>query len=294
MKRLLVDTRGAALALLSAFLLAGCASIPSADVQTFSTGVSAAKSQTDTAFQGVTDLASEAIVDYAAAQPTLSDTNFLPVLDPQSIAIWDEVFSALQKYSQNLVLLTSPDLTKDYQDAVVNLAAQVKQAGDDLKGQQMTADGPSPSLAAAFTELGSLMLSAKAQHDARGVLLQADPGVRRIFTTMAEAIGSTTNNLRGTVRAHWEQRKAKLKLAFLEAKSADRRAIAVQYASLLSGETTEDLALASLQRSYLALADAHHALANGRNADVTAAVAVVEQEVQNTANLANRFKAIPK
>jgi hypothetical protein len=294
MKRLIAGVRGLTLALLGTFLLAGCASIPSADVQTFSTGVSAAKSQTDTAFQGVTDLASEAMVDYAAAQPTLNDSNFLPILDAQSIATWDEVFSALQKYSQNLILLTSPDLTKDYQDAVVNLATQVKQAGDEMKGQQMAASVPSPSLAAAFTELGSLLLSAKAQHDARGVLLQADPTVRTVFTTMADAIGSTTNNLRGTVRAHWEQRKAKLKLAFLEAKPADRRAIATQYASLLNGETTQDLALASLQRSYLALADAHHALANGRNADVTAAVAVVEREVQNTANLANRFKAIEK
>jgi hypothetical protein len=136
--------------------LVGCASIPTSGVQSFSTGVATAKSQTDTALQAVTDLTSQSIIDYAAAQPTLTDTNFMPVLDPQSIAVWDTVFTSLQKYSQDLILLTSPDLTKGYEDAMVNLATEVKQAGDDLKNQKVVSQGApfSPSFAAAFTELG--------------------------------------------------------------------------------------------------------------------------------------------
>jgi hypothetical protein len=297
MKMTLAHLRSLITCVLAIPLLIGCASIPPAEVQTFSSGVTAAKTQTDLAFTAVTDLTSDSIIDYAAAQPTLNDTNFLPVLDPASIATWDKVFSALQEYSQNLVLLTSPGLTQGYEDAVVNLAAQATQTGEDLEHQKLTTDASSTSssLSGAFTELGSLLLRTKSLHDAKKVLLESDPSIRTIFTTMADALGSPTNNLRGTVHAHWEQRKAGQKVAFLEAKTAaDRRTITVQYAGLLNSETTQDLALASLQRSLLALADAHHALAGNQKVAVAAAVAMVEQETQNTLNLANRFQQISK
>jgi hypothetical protein len=195
-----------------------------------------------------------------------------------------------------LALLTSPDLPKDYEDGVVNLATEVKQVGDDLKRQKMISEVPSlaPSLSAAFTELGDLLLRAKAQHNAKAVLSNADPTIKTIFTTMADAIGtSQAHNLRGTVHAHWEQRKATMKGSFLEARTpAEHHAIAAKYASLLNGQTTQDLALASLQRSFLALADAHHALARGSNPGAIAAISAVEQEVQNTQNLVNRFNSI--
>ena len=296
MKKALGYTRLVSISFL-AVLWAGCRTIPPAGLANFSTGVSAAKGQTSVAFQAVTDLTSEAIIDYATSQPRLTDTNFLPVLDPASLAVWDNVFTALQKYAQNLTLLTSPDLTKAYEDGVVNLATKVKQVGSDLKTQKMISTVPSlsPSLSAAFTELGDLLLHAKAQHDALAVLSHTDPTIHTIFTTMADAIGtSQTRNLRGTVHAHWEQRKATLKVSFLEDQTpADRRTLAAQYASLMNGQITQDLALASLQRSFFALADAHHALAQASYPGAAAAISAVEQEVQNTQNLLNRFKSIP-
>ena len=284
--------------LLLAVLLAGCRTIQPTGVANFSTGVTAAKGQTSLAFQAVTDLTSASIIDFAASQPTLTDNNFLPVLDPASLAVWDKVFTALQKYSQNLALLTSPDLTKSYEDGVVNLATEVKQVGADLMKQKMIPELPSfsPSLAGAFKELGDLLLRAKAQHDAKAVLTQTDPTIKTIFTTMADAIGtSQMNNLRGTVSAHWQQRKAILQGSFLVRTNtpADRHTIAAQYAGALNGQITQDLALASLQCSYLALVDAHHALAQGSRPDALAAIAAVEQEVQNTQNLINRFNSIP-
>jgi hypothetical protein len=281
---------------LLALLLAGCSSLPPTNVESFSSGVSAARNQTTLAFQAVTDLTSQSIIDYAAAQATLTDSNFLPVLPPESVATWDAAFAGLQKYSQNLVLLISPNLTKGYEDAVANLAAQVKQTGDDLKSQKLISSEPSlsPSLAAAFTELSSLILRAKAQHDARVILTQSDPAIRQIFTTMAEAIGANGDTaLRGTVHAHWEQNKGKLKVAFLSAaKPEERHSLAAQYSTLLASEITQDLALASLQRSFLALADAHHALAAGRGASLATAISAVEQEVQHTYDLSNRFQKI--
>jgi hypothetical protein len=296
MKNTMKYTRWVALSLL-AVLLVGCKTIQPGGVADFAAGISAAKGQTSLAFQGVTDLTSESIIDFAATQPTLIDTNFLPVLDPESLAVWDQVFTALQRYAQNLAVLTSPDLAKDYEDGVVNLAAEVTQVGADLKSQKMISAVPSlsPSLAAAFTELGGLLIRAKGQHDAKAVLSDTDPAIKSIFTTMADAIGaSQKHNLRGTVHANWEQRKARLKGGFLEATTpAERRAIAAKYASLLNGQTTQDLALGSLQRSFLALADAHHALAQGSRPGVMAAISAVELEVQNTQNLINRFNSIP-
>ena len=178
---------------------------------------------------------------------------------------------------------------------MVNLAGQMKHTGDELQSLHLVSNQPtfSPSLAAAFTELGDLLLRAKAHHSARVAIIQSDPAVRQIFTTMADTIGDTQNTaLRGTVHAHWEQTKAKLKVAFLSASRDGRRSLAAQYASLLSSEVTQDLALASLQHSFLALADAHHALASGRSASLAVAIAAVEQEVQRTYDLFSRFQKI--
>src|ERR1035437_3926820 len=142
MKDVLRYTRLVSLSLL-AVLLAGCSSIQPTGVANFSAGLTAAKGQTSLAFQAVTDLTSASIIDFAASQPTLTDNNFLPVLDPASLAVWDKVFTALQKYSQNLALLTSPDLTKGYEDGAVNLATEVKQVGADLKKQKIIPEVPS-------------------------------------------------------------------------------------------------------------------------------------------------------
>ena len=281
----------------AALLLGGCASVPNADVQTFSSGVSTAKTQTDLAFQAVTDLTSDSIVDYAVSQPTLNDASFQPVLDPQSIAVWDNVFSTLEKYAQSLALLTSPNVTTDYENAAVNLAGEVKQAGSDLKNQKLISSAPDvpASFAAAFTELGDLLLRAKAEHDAQKIITQADPTIRAILTTMADTIGTSTATpgLRATVHANWEQRKGIQQVAFLTAKTqADKRPIAVLYSKAMSQEAAQDLALSSLRESLLNLADAHHALASNKNANLASAVAAVESALQNTVNLANRFQSV--
>src|SRR5438045_781590 len=76
------------LQLLFLLLLLGCRGLDSANIQTFSQGVVAAKHQTDVSFKGVTDLTSKAIIAYAAEQPTLKDANFFVVLSPEAMAAW--------------------------------------------------------------------------------------------------------------------------------------------------------------------------------------------------------------
>jgi len=190
------------------------------DIQTFSQGVTAAKDQTDVSFKGVTDLTSTTIIGYAADQPTLNDANFFVVLSPDASASWDHVFSALEQYGRDLVLLTSPDLTKEYQDSAVNLAQQIQQTGEHLKEAGAFANAPdtSPMLATAFTKLGDILLKAHAQHDAMKIMQATDPIVADVFAQMASAVGdSQKTGLRGTVFAHWDQLKGTKQVEFLKA-----------------------------------------------------------------------------
>src|SRR5205814_4858304 len=97
--------------------LVGCASVRQDKLKTFADGVSVAKTQADDAFVAVNTLTSQAVIDYAAKQPTLDDKHFFDVLDSDSIARWDATFSAMEKYCQSLLLLTGSDITKNYRDA---------------------------------------------------------------------------------------------------------------------------------------------------------------------------------
>src|SRR5439155_12862521 len=61
-----------------------------------------------------------------------------------------------------------------------------------------------PGVAAGFAELGRVLIQVKAQHDARAIMLQTDPAIQAIFTTMASAIGDNQrSSLRGTVFSNW-------------------------------------------------------------------------------------------
>jgi hypothetical protein len=273
-------------------LLAACSSVPSDKLAVFSQGVTTAKTQANTAFTAVNTLTSGVIIDYAAKQDTLSDKNFFAVLDAPSVAKWDQVFSALEKYSQSLILLTSTDITKEYKSATVDLASQINGTSAKLQKEGFTSAAPqlSAGIATAFAELGNVLIKAKASADAKQTIRQLDPAVRTIFNDMADAIGATSKDgIRSTVYRNWEDLKAHKKDDFLNADAAKRHDIAVAYAEIKDKQTAQDLALASLQRSLRALADAHHALAQDSKFEVDAAVAVVKSEADDTKDIYNRM-----
>jgi hypothetical protein len=287
--------------LIAGVLTVGCRTIRPENVEAFSTGVSGARAQTLLAFQGVTDLTSPAIIDYAASRPTLSDGNFFVVLDPESVAAWEQVFSTLEKYSQHLALLTSRDLTKEFKDSAVELAQQVQDTGKQLQNAHLIEQAPevSASIATGLTKIGDLLLKAKAQSEARVIVQQADPAIGKVFAEMAEVVGANrTTGIRGTIFEHWEQIKGRTKVDFVKAVAehdeARRRNLAMQYAHEMNQQQAQDLVLASLRRSFLALADAHHALANGDEVGVGAAIAIVSDEVRDTRSLYDKFKAATK
>jgi hypothetical protein len=279
-------------------LTAGCKTVSPPATAAFSTGITAAREQTDLAFKAVNQLASDTILDYAAAQPTLNEKNFFVVLEPESIAAWDRIFGVLEKYSQSLVVLTSPNLTEDYRKSALDLAQQIKDTGEKLRETHVVSEVPalSPSLSTAFTKVGEILLQAKAQADARRILRETDPHIRQAFVQMADAIGAGTDkNIRGTVRAHWVQLKAEKQAAFLSTSDAvQKRKVAVEFSELIQQQRTQDMTLASLRRSLLALADAHHALAEGQDLSVSAALAQIKAEIDDTKALYQQFEAIAK
>jgi hypothetical protein len=281
------------LLLAALFLSSGCTSIPSDKLTAFSQGVTTAKTQANTVFTAVNTLTSAVIIDYAATQPSLNDKNLFAVLDAPSMAKWDQVFSALEKYSQSLILLTSKDITKDYKSATVDLASQINETSTKLQKEGFISSAPqlSAGVATAFSELGNILIKAKASADAKATIRQTDPVVRTVFNNMADVIGATTKDgIRGAVHGNWENLKGQKKNDFLQADAGKRHDIVAAYAEIKDKQTAQDLALASLQRSLRALADAHHALAQDSRFEVDAAVAVVKSEANDTKDVYNRLK----
>jgi hypothetical protein len=278
-------------------IFGGCASVKQDKLKTFADGVSTAKAQSDDAFISVNALASNAVIDYAAKQTTLKDEYFFEVLDAESIARWDGLFLAMQKYTQSLALLTGTDITKNYRDATSDLAAQVTETGQKLKTEGLISSAPqlSAGLATAFAELGNVLLEAKAGADAKNAIRKADPAVQKIFLKMASIIGANgKSGIRGTVYTHWQLIKGAESVDFLEADATAKRSTAAQFADALSKQRAQDSVLASLHKSLLALAEAHHALALDSKLEVTAAVAVVEQEAKNTKDIYDKMQVAVK
>jgi hypothetical protein len=271
------------------FLFASCSSIPSDKLAAFSTGVTTTKSQVNTAFAAVNAVTADEVIEYAAKQKKLLDENFYAVLEPASIAKWNAAFDGLSRYCQSLVILTSPDITKDYKTATEGLAAQISQTGEKLKKTGVISGAPSlsPGLATAFAELGNLILKEKASKDAKRIVQKTDPTVSRIFHTMADSV----ETIRGTVHVNWTLKKKRKALDFdPTASESNRRKIAVEYSELKDQEAEQDTVLTSLQRSLSALADAHHALARDSQFDVVAAVAVIKDEAKDTKDIYDQMK----
>ncbi len=281
---------------LVAFLMGGCARVPSTGVQTFSSALTAAKAQTSLAFQDVTSLTAEAIIEHAAAQKTLNDSHFIAVLDPESVGAWERAFTALEAYSRALTELTSPNLTREYKAAVLDLARQIQATGSALNVEAFPGSPEASGLlATGFTKLGDILLRAKAQRDARRILERTDPVVHDILANMAGAIGqSHKQGIRGTVHAHWDQLKGEIQVRFTRAVQTNddskRRDLAREYAALMSQQRVQDLSLAALRRSFLALADAHRALSEGTTASVVSSVSVVLEEARDAKLLYGKFK----
>jgi hypothetical protein len=174
-----------------------------------------------------------------------------------------------------------------------NLEAQFNATSTKLKDAAFTGSAPQiPATAAAgLTEFAHLLLQVHAEKQAREIAAQTDPAVRAVFTGLAEAIGGDKDHgLRATVARHWEKRIAVVEDAFANARSHEVKRQAVKdYADFTRKRDAMDGLLASLMKSYLALADAHTALAKGHEADLNFSIGFITTEAKHARDLRDEF-----
>lgn len=272
----------------------GCKTIPQEPVRAFSTGVNTARAQSQEAFNAVNKMIADTSLDFAARQPTLRESSFAAGLDEESLQVWDQILGKLEKYALHIQSLTSPELTKEFDDEAVNLGGELRDFGQHLKDAGFMTKTPdiSAPIATGFTKLADIIIRLRAQARVRAVLLGADAEVGRILRSMADSIGtSQTNGVRGTVTSHWMQQLADQKGFFLSAGDVvAKRQVASDFLNLLERRAAQDLILLSLRRSLLQLANLHHALAVGEAWNAQSAAAAIAAEIQQTRDLNSRFK----
>src|SRR6266480_7072843 len=185
---------------------AGCKTIPTTAIETFSAGATAAKTQSEEVFRAVNDLIARDQLDDAVRATNLTEQLFTKVLSPENVGIWDQTFAKLESYAHHLQALTAPELTKSFTEQAETLGTDLQNFGQRLKDAGLAGKAPeiSPGIATAVTELGSLIIRAKAQHDARRIVSAANSNIVAALRLMAASLGETPKNgLRATVREHW-------------------------------------------------------------------------------------------
>jgi len=273
----------------------GCTTIDPASAQAFSTGVTAARAQTRTAFDTMSALSREAAIDYAITQNHLSEEALVSVPSRAAVDAWSDALAPFEQYAQHLAIVVSSTAAKDVEDSMAKLVQQFNATSDNLE-KKAGIDGTgqiSPGLATALTEVASYLSRLHAQNDAVRTAAVADPQIRRAFIAFADAIGESPRSagLRGTAWAAWAQFIGKVKLQYLETGDRDRRrALAQEFISLLGKRDAQDETLASLRQTFLSLADAHSALAKGNAADLRGAVSLIAEELKHARELQARFK----
>ena len=275
----------------------GCTTVDHGGAQAFSTGVTAARAQTKTAFDAVVTLTRASAVDYAVTQDRLKDEYLKETPDAAAIAAWNEALDPIESYAQRLSSLTAPDAAKGVEDSVGALAAQFNTTATKIDQPGKITAGT----ASAFAEVASALLRARGEKEALGVAAKTDESIRKVLTALADVIGkdNTTPGLRATVRANWEQQLGDLKAKFADVGSSGttdkaalaerRRPIVTDYIDRLNKRDAQDELLAALRRTYLTLADAHTALAKGHSTDLGGAIDYITAELKHARDLQDQF-----
>jgi len=276
----------------------GCKTLPTTGIETFSAGTTAAKTQSEEVFRAVNDLIAQDQLDDAAKATNLTEQLFAKVLSPENSRVWDETFAKLESYAHHLQALAAPALTKSFQEQAEGLGSDLQTFGQRLKDAGLIGKAPeiSPGIATAITELGSLIIRAKAQHDARRIVSAANSNVVAALRLMASSLGETSRaGLRGTVRTHWLDRLGAKERQFKkQPDEAGKRQVASEFVELLQQRDAQDAVLASLRRSLLSLADLHQSLAQGESLTARQLAQVIADETKASREIYSQFKGTLK
>lgn len=257
--------------------LAGCANtISSTELTGFGTAAVSLSRQTDVNFAEANRIARLAAVDRFVRSGAigLTEAPFAPAVPADVANEWRAAFSDLERYGLLLGTLTGDDQRKQTTTAFKDLGVELNSG---VVGAKI-----SPGVAAGFSALAGALVDMEAQRRAREILQRTDPQVRSLLTAMAEAVGASDGEgLRGTVGSAWTAFGGRNQRAYalaIEGKRDEdaRRAIVVDYLTLLDRRQAQLASLASLRSSLLALADAHSAAAAGSKRPIGELLNVIE------------------
>lgn len=253
-------------------------------------GTLAAAAQAEDSFSAANAQAREADVERlllaaespGTALPTLGAKDFTEVVAPETAAEWRALFEALTDYTRSLVGLTDPALSG-------SVGGALKEAGDSLA--RLAGDAPSLGRAAGLAGvLGGAIVQSAGERKALDVVRRTDPAFNDLLTAMAAAIGATPEEgLSATVASIWDNgilQADRTRYGLIPRgpqSTGARRQLIETHLKHVEARDRSLQQLASLQRSLLALAAAHRAIAQQRDGDARAWIARVEKLADDAA-----------
>lgn len=277
-----VIQRSFALCLVIMMLLLACATTDPQSLTKFKQGLSVVQTNSQTIIIEFNRFVRELQLDRAATLPNLKESDVAPGLDEESVGRWNAAVEALSLYASSLETLTAPT-------GVAKVEKSLKSLGDRIIAINPPKDPTSfktGELNQAISHIGKLIVGAAANKKALEIAREADPSVRAVLMQMADMIGDaqTTAGLRATMYSNWTTRADQFRASFLQP-NANKRQVAAMYAEALEGRQTCDASLSALRKALLDLADLHTAIAQGRSADASEIVAILQQEVASAKQL---------
>lgn len=261
--------------------LAACAHlVDPAGLSRFAEAAGKVHVQADAAFARANAVSRQAAIDafIASRRPGLGERAFPPVVDADAVGAWDAALSDLERYGSLLAQLTDGGRGGRTGAAVTALGREL--------GTGRAAARIDPGVGAAFAALAGILVDAQAGSSARRIMREADPAVRRLLSTMADAVGADrTHGLQGTVWSNWTASLNGIRDAYaLAAEKGDeprQRALVADYLGGVDRRDVDLRTLASLHASLLALADAHSAAAAGSAPSEAAIIAGIDRRLED-------------
>jgi len=259
--------------------LAGCANpgLVAESAPDLHRGAVAAAAQTDATFAATNSSGRSADMDrllLAAeapeqALPTISNDQFILVIESETQAQWRDLFAAITGYTGSLVKLADPALA-------AGVGADLTAAGNSFNA--LAGGSASGGAIAGFVgTVGSAIVSAAGERKAINVMGKVDPAFYDLLTSMADTLGKTDDDgLRGTVAGTWNDAKLQVlrtrygSLPRGPEYTAARRLLLQDYVANLQQRDAALAALANLRQSMIALAEAHRAIVQNRDFDANA------------------------
>lgn len=251
--------------------LAACATpapVLTEDIGGIRTGVSAARQVANDSFVAANDLARDQAIERKVRRPELilGEQDFPLPVPAAAAAKWNGAFGILDQYAAALQSLVDEKRSGEIGNAVGSLGQAINQSAM-LQGKIPD------SLTAIFATFGQALVQASAEKKATDVMRSADPAFHEVTSQMAAAIGQPEEpgSLSNDVASQWNNSVLPLlENDYQEIAPTDRsrrEQLLQSYVRAMGARDKQLADLGQLQRSLVALGEAHSAAAKGRPAD---------------------------